>query len=73
MMVPRQTTLERAFELAKSGKFTSLESIRAQLSAEGFEFARAQTTGATLTRQLRKLIDDADTDGKGPERCHPGL
>lgn len=49
-----KTTLERAFEMAKSGKHTSISEIRAALSGEGYSLA--QITGGALQKQLRELI-----------------
>lgn len=51
------TSLERAFELARSGNYSSIAEIKKQLHAEGFSVA--QVTGATLLRQLRELIRTA--------------
>jgi hypothetical protein len=56
-MDPNITALERAFQLAKSGAFTSVHAIKQQLSAEGF--AAAQVTGKTLAKQLNALIKAA--------------
>jgi hypothetical protein len=47
------TTLERAFELAKSGDYESVTEIRAKLKAEGY--ALSQLEGPSLNRQLREL------------------
>ena len=49
----RPTTLERAFDLAKSGACSGLEDIRRQLRAEGY--ALHSLEGPTLIRQLREL------------------
>jgi hypothetical protein len=56
-MDPNTTALERAFQLAKSGAFTSVHAIKQQLSAEGF--AAAQVTGKSLAKQLNALIKAA--------------
>jgi hypothetical protein len=56
-MAYRITTLERAFELARSGNYPSIAEIRKQLHAEGFSVA--QVTGGVLARQLRELIQQA--------------
>lgn len=53
------TTLERAFTLAKSGDFTTVEEIRAQLKRERFDQVEAHLTGPSITRQLRALCDEA--------------
>lgn len=52
-----QTTLQRAFELAQSGKCTSVEGIRKVLRSEGL--SDAQIEGPLLRKQLRNLIADA--------------
>jgi arginine repressor len=51
-----QTALERAFELARSGKFQTTGEIRQALKDEGF--STDQITGPTLNRQLRKAINE---------------
>ena len=51
------TALERAFQLAKSGDFTSVFAIKQQLNAEGF--STEQITGKALTKQLNALIKTA--------------
>jgi hypothetical protein len=48
------TALERAFQLAKSGKCSSLADLKKQLRAEGYSIA--QITGRTLAKQLVTLI-----------------
>lgn len=52
-----QTVLERAFELARSGRFANASDIKRALVAEGYSVA--QFTGRTLTKQLRAAIDEA--------------
>lgn len=49
-----KTTLERAFELAKSGKVASVTHLRAQIKSEGY--AQQQIDGRALGRQLRDMI-----------------
>ena len=49
----RATTLERAFELARSGKYAGVSELRQQLKTEGY--SPDQLTGPTLLRQLRDL------------------
>ena len=49
----RPTALERAFDLARSGKCADVAQIRQQLKVEGY--ARDQLTGPALIRQLRDL------------------
>lgn len=49
----RQTTLERAFELARTGDYVGIAEIRAQLKVEGYSLG--QLEGPSLMRQLREL------------------
>ncbi|HEY3697169.1 hypothetical protein [Phenylobacterium sp.] len=58
-MVQRPTTLERAFELARSGDHASPETLRRQLAAEGYHDARAQVSGRSLRGQLMRLCAEA--------------
>ncbi len=55
MLEPGKTTLERAFELAKSGKCTSVREIRLVLAREGYDGSQLQ--GVVLAKQLRDLIE----------------
>ena len=56
-MAIQPTSLERAFELARSGQFSSLEDIRLQLDREGLD--PRTVVGPLLRRQLRDLICEA--------------
>jgi pentatricopeptide repeat protein len=56
-MESRRTPVERAFELAKSGKFSSVDEIMRQMKAEGFSVT--QITGGSLRKQLMALIRKA--------------
>jgi hypothetical protein len=56
-MPSNRTSLERAFELAKSGRFTSIGEIKQQLKTEGFSLA--QLVGPSLMKQLGALIHTA--------------
>ena len=56
-MAIQPTALERAFELARSGQFSSLEDIRLQLDREGLD--PRTVVGPFLRRQLRDLICEA--------------
>lgn len=58
-MALRPTTLERAFELARSGDHTGLETLRRQLVAEGYHDARAQVSGRSLRVQLMRICTEA--------------
>jgi hypothetical protein len=56
-MTFRQTTLERAFELARSGDYLHLADITKQLRAEGY--AVNQLEGGSLRKQLRLICTEA--------------
>ena len=53
-MNSNRTALERAFELARSGKYTSITDLKRDLSAEGY--VAGQIEGFSLVRQLRQLM-----------------
>lgn len=53
-MKPHMTALERAFELAKSGRFCSVSEIKSVVSREGYP--TRQMEGPMLSRQLRALV-----------------
>lgn len=56
-MIPYVSTLERAFELAKTGACISVVEIKKRLSAEGY--STAPITGKTLSKQLVALISQS--------------
>lgn len=56
-MVFGKTTLERAFELARSGKCFSLSDIIKQLKTEKYDAANIE--GGVLKKQLSQLIEEA--------------
>ena len=56
-MAIQPSSLERAFQLARSGQFSSLEDIRHQLDREGLN--PRTVIGPLLRRQLRDLICEA--------------
>ena len=53
------STLERAFELARSGECASPAEIRLRLKRERFDSVEAHLQGPSITRQLRRLCDEA--------------
>lgn len=59
----RVTTLERAFELARTGRFSSVQDIKRALDGEGYTDARAQLEGRSLRGQLKQLISEARKPG----------
>lgn len=52
-------TVQRAFELARSGGYASVAEIRAQLIRERFTSVNEHLTGPSLRRDLAKLCKDA--------------
>ena len=62
-MDQNKTVLERAFDIASSGFARSLDEVRKQLKAEGYD--QTQLQGRTLTNQLSQLIRKA-RDNAGP-------
>ena len=54
------TAIERAFDLAKSGKFKTVLAIRRELSREGY--STIQIAGPVLMRQLRDAMKAALSD-----------
>lgn len=58
-MTHRLTTIERAYELAKSGDCASVSEIKAKLKAERFADVDGQLYGKSIGTALRKLCDAA--------------
>ena len=58
---PAMRTVERAFELAQSGKFEKVAQIRSQLKHEGWESVDEHLAGPTLRIQLKAICDSALT------------
>lgn len=57
-MQHRPTTLERAYELARSGRCRTVGDIKQALSAEGYERIADALYGPTLGAALRKLCQE---------------
>ena len=58
-MADRPSALERAFQLANSGKCNSVKEISIKLEAEGYEGSKQQLSGPVLRRQLTNLCIEA--------------
>ncbi|WP_332698608.1 hypothetical protein [Devosia sp.] len=56
-MDQNKTALERTFELAQSGRFSSFGEIKKAVRSEGY--AVDQLTGPQLSKQVRGLIEAA--------------
>ncbi len=59
-MNTRPSVIERAFQLAKSGRCASVSEIRSQLENEAYESAGA-VRGSTLISRLDGMIKTAKT------------
>lgn len=55
------STLERAFQLAKSGRFSSVADLRRQLKAENYPSVEEHLAGGSIRRQLKDLIVQSKT------------
>ncbi len=53
-MQVHKTTLERAFELARSGHYATVCSLKQRLAKEGY--VAEQLTGPTLLAQVRAIL-----------------
>jgi hypothetical protein len=53
------TTLERAFQLAKSGDCASVAQIRERLKKEGYSDWQSHTKGPSIRAQLNALCAEA--------------
>ncbi len=56
-----KTSLERAFELARSGKVATVSDLRSQIRSEGYSVR--DIDGPALGRQLRSIIAKARAAG----------
>lgn len=56
-MDPHKTAIERAFELAHTGRYEKVSEIRKAVSDEGY--FQNQLTGSSLERQLRAALKTA--------------
>jgi hypothetical protein len=56
--------MERAFDLARSGRFTTLDEIVTTLDREGYYTSQIQ--GPLLKRQLKDLLKAARPPGERP-------
>ena len=54
--MPAYSTVERAFQLARSGECQSIDDLRTMLSHEGYSDAVAQTSFPLVRKQLLDLM-----------------
>lgn len=67
MVIGKVSTVERAYQLARSGAFRTVTEVKVRVRAEGFYDAVAQLDGRTITMDLRRLIAAAsDIDHLAP-------
>jgi hypothetical protein len=58
-MQERPSVVERAFEIAKSGKAANIVELRKQLTAEGYANNAQFLAGRSLSNQLTRMIAEA--------------
>lgn len=56
---PRKPFVERAFEMARSGRFATFETMERALYEEGYPKTCAHWNSTALRRQLRALCREA--------------
>jgi hypothetical protein len=61
-MTSQPSTLERAFELARSGQCAGTADIRLHLKREKHDQVEAHLQGPSISRQLRLLCEQARKD-----------
>lgn len=59
------STLERAFQLARSGHCRSVDDVRQALRREGYDAVHEHLNGTVINRQLTDLIAEARADSSG--------
>jgi hypothetical protein len=59
--LPATTTVERAFQLARTGSYRTIEDIGRQLKQEQKEAVDAHLAGASIRRDLRQICADTRT------------
>ena len=66
-MERKPSALERAFQLARSGRIANVDEIKKRLRQEGYD-QLAVEGGPSLKSQLRKLIKAAYVDPAAPAK-----
>ena len=56
MIDSRSSTVERAYQLARSGQFRTVSEIKSRVRAEGYYDAIAQLEGRTISADLRRVL-----------------
>jgi hypothetical protein len=55
----RPGVIERAFQVAKSGKVGNIKDVRTQLAGEGYSNVNMALTGRSLAQQISRMIIEA--------------
>ncbi len=58
-MEDRPGVVQRAFQIAKSGKVANITALRKQLTAEGYANSAQSLAGRSLSNQLSRMIAEA--------------
>ena len=56
---PRPSVVERAFQIAKSGKVANVSALQAQLADEGYPNGVQALAGRALSSQLMRMINES--------------
>ena len=59
VMTDRFSTIERAYQLARSGEFANVGKIKIRLRAEGYAGINGQLFGTVFTTALRRLCTES--------------
>jgi hypothetical protein len=59
--VPARSTVERAFQLARTGSYRTIEEISRQLKEERQEAVDAHLAGSSIRKDLRQICVDTRT------------
>ena len=72
--MPSTPTVERAYELARSGQFANCSEIAFRLKQEGYVEVRSHFDGQVMKRQLLKLCQAASplAQAEAPQTSQPG-
>jgi hypothetical protein len=62
------SALERAFQLARSGRIGTVDDIKKQLKQEGYDVRSRGYAGLSLRSQLRELIKAAHLEPGAPAK-----
>jgi hypothetical protein len=60
-MEDRPSVVERAFQIAKSGKVENVSALQAQLAEEGYANSTQALAGRALSNQLMRMITESRT------------